>query len=120
MDGEYKMGLSESLKDKLKDKLKGFIKGGGEARVDPFAGQDDFETRDRVLKATRRLRRRQMDIVEKRQLDKTILAFNRREASRAFIGESLFKTGMDGKSIKKKRAKQSFMDGSGFLGKGGF
>lgn len=111
------MGIGDILKDKLKGMLsKGFSSGEPEV-VD---GRDDFETRDKTLKAKRRLRRRQMDTVEKRQLDKDILAFNRVEATKAFIGESLFNSTLDGSNRKKKKADQSFMGGSSFMGKGNF
>ncbi len=114
-----KMGIGDLLKDKLKGMFsEGFSK---DETTPVFDDRDDFETRDKTLKAKRRMRRRQIDIIERRKLDKDILAFNRGEARKAFVGESLFDSTMDGGKRKKgKKVNQSFMGGSGFLGKGDF
>ncbi len=114
------MGLSESLKDKLKDFISGKSESSGEV-VSAADDLDDFETRDKVVKALRRQKRRQMDIVEKDQLRNSIMAFDRKKASDDFIGKSLFDSSVGGIIRKKKKSvNQGFMGGKDFFSKGGF
>ncbi len=98
------------ISDALKDKLKGLVS--GEPSVEgpnPFDDRDDFETQDKVLKGMRRMRRRQMDIVEKDKLQNDINVFNRRKASKDFIGTSLFDTKITGlKGLKKVKPQKMF------------
>jgi len=110
------MGIS----DTLQDKLKGFIKGTDpvESRVIESVELDDFETRDKVLKSMRRMRRRQMDITEKDKLRKDIDTFNQRKASKDFIGTSLFDgkiNGLKGLKKGKKVGNQSFFNKGNFF-----
>lgn len=107
----------------LKDKLMGFIRGAGE-REDPVIESvelDDYETRDKVLKGLRRMRRRQMDVVEKERLREDINRFNRRKASKDFVGLSLFDekvTGLKGLKKGKGVGKQRLFAKSPFFSKG--
>ncbi len=111
------MGISDFLKEKIKNM--GSPTFGRDDDIDPL---DDFETRDKSLRAMRRLRRRQIDIIEKRTLKKTMDAFQRAKDRDDFIGESSFDSRLDGsKVVKKKVVKSSFFGATGgFLGKGRF
>lgn len=71
---------------------------------------DDWETRDRGLKSMRRLRRRQLDLVEKEKLKKQINLFERNRTRREVFGIMQNKES-SGKLIKPKAKK------TGFLGK---
>ena len=79
---------------------------------------DDWETRDKSLRALRRLRRRQIDEVEKDQLNKAINAFNHQRDVRGLIGDSPLSSD-DASRRLRKAGKQRFIQGDSFLGRGG-
>lgn len=112
------MGISDFLKEKIKDMATG-QRAGRDDLLDP---SEDFETKDKRLRALRRMRRRQMDVVETKQLRKDMDAFQRAKDREDFIGDSSFNSTLSGGVRKKKVSvvKQSFMGGSSFFGKGRF
>lgn len=103
-----------AISDVLKDKLKGMFSVGFTPRDDLLDPRDDYETRDKSLRAMRRMRRRQMDIVEKERLRKEMNEFKRRKDSKDFVGDSIIGP------KKKKFVKQSFMSGDSYFRKGKF
>lgn len=108
------------ISDFLRDKIKGVFNGERVGRDDLLDERDDFETKDKQLRALRRMRRRQMDIVERQQLKKDMDTFQRAKDRKDFIGESMFDSTLNGSVRKKKVVKQAFMSSGNFLGKGNF
>jgi len=96
------------ISDFLKDKIKGILSNPIKGRDDDLDVGDDFETKDKKLRALRRLRRRQMDIIETKQLRKTMDEFQRAKDREDFVGESMFNSTLDGGTRKPKESKQNF------------
>jgi len=107
-----------SLGDKLKGALKGVSNIGKsyEARNKGYFEGDEYETRDKSLKALRRQRRSQMDIDEKKRLRDEINNFERRKTSEDIMGTPTLTRPQKG---SKKTGNVFKSKGSSFLGKGG-
>jgi len=109
-----------SLGDKLKGALKGVsnLSKSYEARNSGHFEGDEYETRDKSLKALRRQRRSQMDIDEKKRLRDEINAFERRKTSEDIMGTPTLTMPQNaGKGVP--RAFKGKSKGFSFLGKGG-
>lgn len=101
------------LSSGLRDKLKGLFSRSNNAS-NGFVSEpvDDFETRDKVVKALRRQRRQQMDIVEKEGLRKSIQDFEIEKGKKDFVGDS----GLVGEGVGRRAKKVK----NNFFGKGSF
>lgn len=113
------MSIGSFLKDKLKNMAsKSGSFGAGISNPPEYQFGDRLST-DKRLIALRRLRNKQLDEIERRELDRKIKAYQRKEASKGFLGDNPILTNPKGKKRAKKGVKQAYIKGScGFMGKG--
>lgn len=100
--------------EKILDKIKQMK----ESRMEQDTGPplDDFETRDRGLKSMRRLRQRQLDILEKNKLQKQIDAFElNRTRTEIFGMKEGAKPPTKFMKGKVKKNQQNLSSGNSFL-----
>lgn len=100
----------------LLDKVKGFLQKRSESNAEPTDNFDDWETRDKSLKALRRQRRRQIDEMERKQLTKAISSYNQDRDKSYFRDKSIIKSGGKLKKFKGSSDKL-FVDDFGFMKK---
>lgn len=103
------------ISDFLKERLKDIFSKERVPRDDSLDPRDDFETRDKSLRALRRMRRRQIDVIERKQLTKVMDDFKQRKNREDFIGESSFNSTLSGGTRKPKKVKQGFMGRTKFF-----
>jgi hypothetical protein len=100
----------------LFEKLKNWVSTKKDAVVESVDVRDDWETRDKSLMALRRLRRRQLDEMERKQLVKDMSEYNQAKSKAYLNDSSIFNSGGNLKS-KKKFKGRLFGDECGFMSK---